>query len=92
MYMGKFEHCFSGLADVKVRHPYVAIFGLLIPDVEHVERRPETFGIAQPNALANSRHNRKAQSVLALGRLVLDFNFDQRSGPLVILGTLAVKC
>jgi hypothetical protein len=79
--MGGFDRAFAGLADVQVRHPDIAIFGLLIPDIKDIERRPEARIIAQPDALADARHDGKAQFILALGRLVLDFNFDQRSGP-----------
>lgn len=81
MNVGGLDRAIAGLADVKIRHPHIAIFGLLVPDVEHIERCPETCGITQPYALANTRHNGKAKSVLALGRFVLDFDFDQRSGP-----------
>ena len=82
MYMGEFEHCFAGLPNMEVRHPNIAIFGLLIPDVQHIERRPEASSVSQPDAFTNARHDGKAQPVLALGSLVLYFDFDQRSGPL----------
>lgn len=81
MHVHGFDNAFTGLANVKIRHPDIAIFGLLVPDIKHIERRPETFSIAQPDAFANARHNGKAQAILALCRLVLDFDLDQRSGP-----------
>jgi hypothetical protein len=92
MHMGRFDHAIAGLADVEVRHPHIAIFGLLVPYIEHIEGRPEASGVAQPDALANARYDGKAQSILALGCLVLDFDLNQRSGPPVILWTLAGKC
>jgi hypothetical protein len=92
MHMHGFNHAFAGLADVEIRHPHIAIFGLLVPDVEHIERRPEPFGVAQPDAFADARHHGKAQRVLALGRFVLDFDLDQSVGPPMILEGLTAKC
>jgi hypothetical protein len=81
MHVGGFEHPVAGFANVEVRHPDIAIFGFLIPDIEHIKRGPEARIVTQADAFADTRHDRKAQPVLALGRLILDFDLNQRSGP-----------
>jgi hypothetical protein len=81
MHMEGLDYAFARFADVEVRHPDIAIFGLLIPDIEHIERRPEALSIAQPYAFADARHDGKAKPVLALRGFVLDFDLNQRSGP-----------
>src|SRR5687768_3401809 len=65
--------------DMEIGHPDVAVRGLLVPQVDHVVGCPEPVRALQANAFADARHGCKAQSLLSLGGLVLDFDLDQRS-------------
>lgn len=64
------------------RHPDIAEFGLLIPDVDHVVTGPHSIGFAQAQALTDPRHSSKADAILTLVSFVLNFDFNHFTDPL----------
>lgn len=61
--------------DMDVRHPDIAIFGFLVPNVDYVVARPHAIGFAQAHAFADPWNGRKTDACLVLVGLVLDFDF-----------------
>lgn len=68
-------------ADMQVWHPDIAIFGLLVPNVENVVTRPHAVGFAQAKTLSDTGYRSKANALLRLVSLVLDFDFNHSIGP-----------
>ena len=63
-------------ADMKIGYPDIAIFGLLVPEIEDVIRGHEAIRLLKANTLANARYDRKFQTLIGLMRLVLDLDID----------------
>ena len=76
---------FRGHADMNVRHPYFAEFGLLIPDIENVVGRPLPVRLFQSDAFANARHTHRLDTMHVLVRFILNFDFDH-NGPSALQG------
>ena len=68
---------------MQIRHPDIAKLGLLIPNVDDVIARPHAVWLAQAHAFTDARHSGKTDPVLCLVRLVLDFDFNHFTEPLV---------
>lgn len=68
-------------ANMDVGQPDVAIFGLLVPHVEHVVGGPVAGRLLEAYAFADARHGDGLDGEHRLVGLVLNFDIDHEIGP-----------
>ena len=66
-----------GLSDMEITHSDIAIFGLLVPQVENIIAGPEAIRFLQTQPFADARDHGKFDPRIGLQRLVLDLDVDQ---------------